>query len=321
MENINQQAGNIHSDFGLVEFLDEANFDQFIEFIKGEHTDDSIANLCPRIDCANIPSCFDASHFVLPTQENNATSIYGNQNYGASLVSVETMRVLGEDEYAGEASSATTTTTTTMPKMSSQTKKSANKADRSRTLISERRRRFRMKEKLYALRALVPNITKMDKASIIGDAVAYVEDLQMQARKLKAEISELESSLTQTDKYNGTDYFHNMDNLNSVYTYPLIKTITQLEVFQVEERGFYTRVGCQKGKGVAVLLYKVLESFVNANVTNSNLITAAEVYILTFTLTIKKECKVDMNVNNLKLWIATAFLNHGFDFETTVLLA
>jgi hypothetical protein len=33
--------------------------------------------------------------------------------------------------------------------------------DRSKTIVSERKRRFRMKEKLYELRALVPNITKV----------------------------------------------------------------------------------------------------------------------------------------------------------------
>ena len=35
----------------------------------------------------------------------------------------------------------------------------------------------------------------MDKASIVGDAVLYVQQLQMQAKKLKAEIAGLESSM------------------------------------------------------------------------------------------------------------------------------
>ena len=56
-----------------------------------------------------------------------------------------------ENYMEGEHSSATTT------KGSSK----KGKMDRSRTLISERKRRGRMKEKLYALRALVPNITKV----------------------------------------------------------------------------------------------------------------------------------------------------------------
>ena len=35
----------------------------------------------------------------------------------------------------------------------------------------------------------------MDKASIVGDAVRYVKELQMQAKKLKEEIGSLEASL------------------------------------------------------------------------------------------------------------------------------
>ncbi|OEL17140.1 hypothetical protein BAE44_0021840 [Dichanthelium oligosanthes] len=65
--------------------------------------------------------------------------------------------------------------------------------DRSKTIVSERKRRVRMKEKLYELRSLVPNITKMDKASIIADAVEYVKNLQAHARALKEEVAALEA--------------------------------------------------------------------------------------------------------------------------------
>lgn len=41
----------------------------------------------------------------------------------------------------------------------------------------------------------------MDKASIVGDAVLYVQDLQKQAKKLKADIGELEASLVGAKRY------------------------------------------------------------------------------------------------------------------------
>lgn len=44
---------------------------------------------------------------------------------------------------------------------------------------------------------------QMDKASIVGDAVLYVQQLQMQAKKLKAEIAGLESSMVLgAERYN-----------------------------------------------------------------------------------------------------------------------
>lgn len=62
-----------------------------------------------------------------------------------------------DDDDDGDHSSGTTTTTNT----THSTPSKKTKVDRSKTLVSERRRRGRMKEKLYALRALVPNITKV----------------------------------------------------------------------------------------------------------------------------------------------------------------
>ncbi|CAN4084846.1 unnamed protein product [Withania somnifera] len=63
----------------------------------------------------------------------------------------------------------------------------------SKNIVSERNRRKKLNERLFALRAVVPNISKMDKASIIKDAIEYIQELHEQERRIRAEISELES--------------------------------------------------------------------------------------------------------------------------------
>lgn len=64
---------------------------------------------------------------------------------------------------------------------------------------AERQRREKLNQRFYALRAVVPNISKMDKASLLGDAIAYITELQ---KKLKEVDSEKDSPLLDHKKWN-----------------------------------------------------------------------------------------------------------------------
>lgn len=138
----------------------------------------------------------------------------------------------------------------------------------------------------------------MDKASIIGDAVLYIQDLQRHAKKLKAEILNLETSLTNDPAAVGGDDFQEKSNQNNnnnnnngkklfkitANHAPVIKKILQMEVFQLEEREFYGRIVCNKEQGIAGLLYKALESLTSFKVHSTNLAALGDNYVLTFTL-------------------------------------
>ncbi|KAL0373829.1 UNVERIFIED_CONTAM: Transcription factor MTB1 [Sesamum radiatum] len=52
---------------------------------------------------------------------------------------------------------------------------------------AERQRREKLNQRFYALRAVVPTISKMDKASLLGDAIAYVTELQKKLKDMECE--------------------------------------------------------------------------------------------------------------------------------------
>ncbi|GLJ54383.1 hypothetical protein SUGI_1167900 [Cryptomeria japonica] len=65
---------------------------------------------------------------------------------------------------------------------------------------AERQRREKLNQRFYALRAVVPNVSKMDKASLLGDAVSYINELRSKVQELEIERKELESQVESTKK-------------------------------------------------------------------------------------------------------------------------
>ncbi|XP_023531024.1 transcription factor bHLH35-like [Cucurbita pepo subsp. pepo] len=154
----------------------------------------------------------------------------------------------------------------------------------SKNIVSERNRRRKLNDRLFALRAVVPNISKMDKASIIKDAIDHIQKLREQERRIETEIYELESGkskkkiaryefeqevpLLHTPKRNKTDQFSYYDSSATRYS-PI--EVLDLSVTYMGERTIVVSLTCCKRADSMVKLCKVFESLklkiITANIT------------------------------------------------------
>lgn len=60
---------------------------------------------------------------------------------------------------------------------------------------AERQRREKLNQRFYSLRAVVPNVSKMDKASLLGDAISYINELKSKLQSAEGDKEELRNQL------------------------------------------------------------------------------------------------------------------------------
>ncbi|KAI3980416.1 hypothetical protein MKX01_003955 [Papaver californicum] len=143
-------------------------------------------------------------------------------------------------------------------------------------IVSERNRRKKLNDRLHTLRTVVPKISKMDKASVIKDAIEYIQELQEQQRAIQSEVTQLESRKLKKSK-------HMMMNLSKKkkkrinHTYDSDGSQTssidslELKISNVGEKTMSVILTCDKKTDTMVRLCEVFESLklkiVNANIS------------------------------------------------------
>ncbi|XP_072995196.1 transcription factor bHLH35-like isoform X1 [Typha latifolia] len=152
----------------------------------------------------------------------------------------------------------------------------------SKNIVTERNRRKKLNESLYALRGVVPNITKMDKASVIKDAIECIQELQEQERSISAEVSKVDPLNKEEPSMSNVE--RNSVDLRSSSS-PSIEVV-ELRVCAVGEKISVVSITCMKKRDAMIQMCKVFE-FLNVKVITCNVTCVTG--ILLFTLYVETD--------------------------------
>ncbi|KAJ8900674.1 hypothetical protein K2173_025451 [Erythroxylum novogranatense] len=135
---------------------------------------------------------------------------------------------------------------------------------------AERQRREKLNQRFYALRAVVPNISKMDKASLLGDAIAYINELQEKLKVMEAE----------REKYGSTS--RDASTLDSISNGEIPRRAANVGI-QASHDEVIVRVSCPLDSHPAS---RVIQAFKEAQVTvvESKLAAANDTVLHTFVI-------------------------------------
>ncbi|XP_061965015.1 transcription factor bHLH35-like [Populus nigra] len=182
----------------------------------------------------------------------------------------------------------------------------------SKNIVSERSRRKKLSDKLFALREAVPKISKLDKASIIKDAIDYIQDLQEQEKGLQAEIMELESNRLKEDR--GYDFDQELPVLlrskrtryDQIYDHRMARNTCPIQVheFSVTSMGgknLFVSLTCNRTTDAMSRICEVFESL-KLKIITANITTLSELVKKTVLIEVDEEEK-----EHVKIKIERAF--------------
>ncbi|KAF7052461.1 hypothetical protein CFC21_060554 [Triticum aestivum] len=137
-------------------------------------------------------------------------------------------------------------------------------------IMAERKRREKLSERFIALSKIVPGLKKMDKASVLGDAIKYVKTLQEQvkgmeevARRRPVESAVLvKKSQLAAEEDDGSSCDENFEGADA--------GLPEIEA-RMSDRTVLVKIHCENRRGVLVAALSELES-IDLAIMNTNVL-------------------------------------------------
>ncbi|CAK8562584.1 unnamed protein product [Lathyrus sativus] len=155
-------------------------------------------------------------------------------------------------------------------------------------IIAERIRREKISKQFIALSALIPNLKKIDKASVLCDAIKYVKELKEQVRVLEEQCKKKSVELMVDEHISYTSSFNETSKTNMLL--PEVKT-------RLSGKNVVVRILCEKDKAVMVNVYREIEKL-HLSVINASSFSFGS-SLLAITIITKVEDELNMSMKKL----------------------
>ncbi|MED6122273.1 hypothetical protein PIB30_038291 [Stylosanthes scabra] len=176
-------------------------------------------------------------------------------------------------------------------------------------IIAERMRREKISQQFIALSALIPGLKKMDKATVLGDAIKYVKQLQDQVKVLENErkrknaecVYVVEKSEVCGEEDVSSDTSSNSSGEGDGNSYEVSKTVSRSVLPEVEarvsEKNVLIRIHTEKHKGLLMHVLTLIDKLHLCVLNTTSLPFGTS--LLDITITAEMDDKFSLSVTEL----------------------
>ncbi|KAL1547416.1 transcription factor ICE1-like [Salvia divinorum] len=122
----------------------------------------------------------------------------------------------------------------------------------AKNLMAERRRRKKLNDRLYMLRSIVPKISKMDRASILGDAIDYLKELLQRINDIH---NELEATPAGSSLIHPSPSFHPLTATPTALPYRVKEEICASSAPSPKNQPARVEVRLREGRAVNIHMF------------------------------------------------------------------